>query len=165
MMAGSFARYKSPLGDIILASDGKCLTGLWFDGQKNRGGILSGSFSEAELPVFREAKRWLDVYFGGHAPDFTPPIKIDCAPFMLSVLEVVLKIPYGSTKSYGEIAEELAAQKGIPRMSAQAVGGALAHNPILLIVPCHRVIGKDGSLTGYAGGIERKKKLIEMERG
>lgn len=148
-----------------MASDGKRLTGLWFDDQKNSGSILSGSFPEAELPVFREAKRWLDGYFSGNAPDFTPFIKIIGTPFMRSVLEAVLNIPYGSTKTYGEIAEEIAAKEGIPRMSAQAVGGALAHNPILLIVPCHRVVGKDGSLTGYAGGIERKQKLIEMERG
>ena len=164
-MESSYARYKSSLGDIVLASDGKCLTGLWFDDQKNSGSILSGSFPEAELPVFREAKRWLDVYFSGNAPDFTPSIKIIGTPFMRSVLEAVLNIPYGSTKTYGEIAEEIAAKEGIPRMSAQAVGGALAHNPILLIVPCHRVVGKDGSLTGYAGGIERKQKLLEMERG
>ena len=164
-MESSYARYKSSLGDIVLASDGKHLTGLWFDDQKNSGSILSGSFPEAELPVFREAKRWLDVYFSGNAPDFTPSIKIIGTPFMRSVLEAVLNIPYGSTKTYGEIAEEIAAKEGIPRMSAQAVGGALAHNPILLIVPCHRVVGKDGSLTGYAGGIERKQKLLEMERG
>lgn len=148
-----------------MASDGKRLTGLWFDDQKNSGSILSGSFPEAELPVFREAKRWLDGYFSGNAPDFTPSIEIIGTPFMRSVLEAVLNIPYGSTKTYGEIAEEIAAKEGIPHMSAQAVGGALAHNPILLIVPCHRVVGKDGSLTGYAGGIERKQKLIEMERG
>lgn len=144
--------YNSPLGKIILASDGEFLTGLYFDGQKYFGGYGT----EKILPVFEQTKNWLDNYFGGNAPNFTPPLKITASDFRKSVYQILLKIPFGETKTYGEIAKIL-------ETSARAVGNAVAHNPISLIVPCHRVIGVNGNLTGYAGGVDRKSKLLQLE--
>lgn len=155
--------YQSPLGGITLASNGSSLTGLWFDGQKYFGDTLPEVFEERKLPVFEEAVRWLDIYFSGKAPDFTPPISMETTSFRKAVWEIMLKIPYGKTMTYGEIADRIAEQKGIAKMSAQAVGGAVGHNSISLIIPCHRVVGTNGSLTGYAGGIERKVQLLTME--
>ena len=114
------------------------------------------------LPVFDAAKRWLDVYFGGKAPGFTPPLHILTTPFRRAVCEIMLAIPFGGTMTYGEIARILARKTG-RRMSAQAVGGAVGHNPIALIVPCHRVIGSNGCLTGYGGGLDRKMRLLALE--
>ena len=156
--------YSSPLGGITLASDGEALTGLWFDGQKYFGSTLSADHEEKDLPVFETAERWLDLYFGGIVPDFMPPVTMRGSAFRRAVWEILLTIPYGQTMTYGEIAARIAEQKGLARMSAQAVGGAVGHNPISLIIPCHRVVGADGSLTGYAGGIDRKAKLLEMEK-
>ncbi len=156
--------YPSPLGEITLASDGDALTGLWFDGQKYFGSTLSGECGERSLPVFDQAADWLDIYFSGRAPDFIPPLNPQGTPFRRSVWEILLTIPFGRTVTYGEIAAELAMQKGSPSMSAQAVGGAVGHNPISLIIPCHRVVGADGSLTGYAGGLEKKEWLLKMEK-
>ena len=119
----------------------------------------------SELPVFQCVKRWLDIYFQGEAPDFTPPLRLAGTPFRKVVWEILLTIPYGQTMTYGEIASKIAEQKGIERMSAQAVGNAVGHNPIGIIVPCHRVVGSDGKLTGYAGGMERKKALLALEHG
>ena len=155
--------YDSPLGRITMASDGSALVGLWFDGQAFFGDCLADETAERDLPVFDETDRWLEIYFRGKAPDFTPGIRMRGTGFRLSVWNILLTIPFGHTMTYGEIAGRIAAQRGVPRISPQAVGGAVGHNPISLIVPCHRVIGTDGSLTGYAGGIERKKKLLEME--
>lgn len=157
--------YTSPLGGITLASNGKALTGLWFDGQKYFGASLSKEYEERELPVFEQTDRWLDIYFSGKEPDFTPPIEMETTPFRKAVWRIMLEIPFGRTMTYGEIADKIAGQKGLPSMSAQAVGGAVAHNAISLIIPCHRVIGADGSLTGYAGGVQKKKWLLEMEKG
>lgn len=157
------AHYDSPLGGITLASDGDALIGLWFDGQKYYADALDDDHEEKELPVFEQTKKWLDVYFSGKSPDFTPPLNMKTTDFRKAVWEVMLTIPYGKTMTYGEIAEQIAKQKGIGRMSAQAVGGAVGHNSISLIIPCHRVVGTDGSLTGYAGGIQKKVKLLEME--
>lgn len=156
-------RYASPLGGITLTSDGEALTGLWFDGQKHFPHNLAAESTEAELPVFTQTVNWLDAYFSGKEPDFMPPISLHTTPFRRAVCEVLLTIPYGQTMTYGEIAGILAEQQGIQRMSAQAVGGAVGHNPIGIIIPCHRVIGADGSLTGYAGGLDRKNKLLESE--
>lgn len=156
-------RYTSPLGGITLAGDGECLTGLWFDGQKHFAEGLEAEHAERELPVFDLAARWLDVYFSGSKPDFTPPLRMKGTPFRQTVWKLLLAIPYGRTATYGEIATEAAGQLGLPHMSAQAVGGAIAHNPISLIIPCHRVLGRDGSLTGYAGGVGRKARLLELE--
>ena len=157
------AHYDSPLGGITLASDGDALIGLWFDGQKYYADALDTDHEEKELPIFEQTKKWLDIYFSGKSPDFTPPLNMKTTEFRKAVWEVMLTIPYGKTMTYGEIAEQIAKRKGIKRMSAQAVGGAVGHNSISLIIPCHRVVGTDGSLTGYAGGIQKKEKLLEME--
>ena len=155
--------YNSPLGGITMASNGEALSGLWFDGQKYYADILDPEHEEKPLPVFDETDRWLDIYFKGSDPGFTPPLHMTGTPFRMAVWKILLTIPYGKTMTYGEIAEQIARQRGISRMSAQAVGGAVGHNPISIIVPCHRVIGTDGSLTGYAGGIEIKRKLLACE--
>ena len=156
-------KYRSPLGEITLASDGDHLTGLWFDGQKYFGNILPEQLAEKEHPLLQDAKRWLDIYFSGRAPDFTPPLRYDSTPFRKVVCDIMLTIPYGKTMTYGEIAAEIAIQQGLEKMSAQAVGGAVGHNPISLMIPCHRVVGTSGSLTGYAGGIDKKMKLLKLE--
>ncbi|HBJ18019.1 MAG TPA: 6-O-methylguanine DNA methyltransferase [Clostridiales bacterium] len=156
--------YDSPLGRILLAADEIGLTGLWFDGQKYFARDLPGERTKQEVPVLAETKRWLDVYFSGREPDFTPPLHPVGSAFRLSVWEILLQIPYGQTTTYGEIARRLAEERGLARMSAQAVGGAVGHNEIAIIIPCHRVVGANGSLTGYAGGIAKKKKLLELER-
>lgn len=156
--------YDSPLGGITLASNGVELIGLWFDGQKYFGDILPKNYKEKILPVFEQTIQWLDIYFGGTAPDFTPPLSMKTTPFRKTVWEIMLSIPFGHTMTYGEIAEKIARQRGIFKMSAQAVGGAVGHNSISLIIPCHRVVGTDGSLTGYAGGIDKKIKLLSLEK-
>ena len=156
--------YDSPLGGITLASDGEALTGLWFDGQKYFGEALGEEHEIRNLPVFELADKWLDIYFSGKTPDFTPPLSMKTTPFRKAVWEILLTIPYGKTMTYGEIADRIAKQKGFHHMSAQAVGGAVGHNAISLIIPCHRVVGTNGSLTGYAGGIDKKRKLLIMEK-
>lgn len=155
--------YDSPLGGILLAADDVGLTGLWFDGQKYFARGLSNERIAQETSVLAEAKRWLDIYFTGKAPDFTPPLHPIGSAFRRSVWEILLQIPYGQTATYGEIARQLAKKQGLDRMSAQAVGGAVGHNEISIIIPCHRVVGADGSLTGYAGGIGKKETLLELE--
>ena len=156
-------RYASPLGGITLASDGTALSGLWFDGQKYFGGTLKGGYVEREVPVFCQVRRWLDKYFSGKAPDFLPPLAMECAsPFRKTVWEILLSIPFGSTLTYGLIAARMQSETG-KRVSAQAVGGAVGHNPISVIIPCHRVVGSDGSLTGYAGGLDKKLALLKLE--
>ena len=156
---------QSPLGGITLSCGGEALTGLWFDGQKYFCAGLPADCEEKMLPVFAEAERWLETYFAGKAPDFTPPLAPRGTAFQRSVWEILLTIPYGRTASYGEIAARLAKKRGLPRLSAQAVGGAVGRNPISLIIPCHRVIAADGSLTGYAGGLEKKRFLLRLEAG
>lgn len=155
--------YDSPLGGILLAADDVGLTGLWFDGQKYFARGLSNERIAQETSVLAEAKRWLDIYFTGKKPDFTPPLHPIGSAFRRSVWEILLQIPYGQTTTYGEIARQLAKKQGLDRMSAQAVGGAVGHNPISIILPCHRVVGSNGSLTGYAGGVERKVALLTLE--
>ena len=157
-------KYNSPLGLITLASNGESLTGLWFDGQKYFGDTQPDNYREKSLPVFEETAAWLDIYFSGKNPDFTPPLFFNATPFRQAVWEILLTIPYGKTMTYGEISDKITAQNGLKKMSAQAVGGAVGHNSISIIVPCHRVVGTSGSLTGYAGGIERKIKLPELEK-
>jgi methylated-DNA-[protein]-cysteine S-methyltransferase len=156
--------YTSPLGRITLASDGEALTGLWFDGQKFFGTGLDARNEEKRLPIFDETFRWLDIYFSGKAPDFTPELNVRTTPFREAICGIMLDIPYGQTMSYGEIARRYARQTGLERMSSQAVGNAVAHNPISIIIPCHRVVGSDGSLTGYAAGLDRKLQLLKLER-
>ena len=133
--------YDSPFGGITLACDGVALTGLWFDGQKYFGASLSRDHEQRELSVFEQADRWLDLYFSGREPDFTPALSMKTTPFRKAVWEILLTIPYGRTMTYGEIARRIAEEKGLSRMSAQAVGGAVGHNAISLIIPCHRVVG------------------------
>ena len=149
--------YDSPIGPLTLVSDGTALTELRLDGSKD------DTETQQELPIFRETVRWLDIYFSGKEPDFTPPLDMRTGPFRREVWEIMLTIPYGQTMTYGEIAKEIARRHGLAKMSAQAVGGAVGHNAIPIIIPCHRVIGANGNLTGYGGGIERKIKLLELE--
>ena len=157
------SRYASPLGDIILACDEDALIGLWFNGQKYCGSTLPAGTQEQERPLLREAKEWLDIYFSGCQPDFLPPLRYDATPFRKAVCDIMRTIPYGQTMTYGEIAARMARQRGLEKMSAQAVGGAVGFNPICIIVPCHRVVGANGSLTGYGGGIRNKAALLELE--
>ena len=155
--------YDSPLGGILLAADETGLTGLWFDGQKYFARDLPIQHTEQDTPVLSEARRWLDMYFTGREPDFLPPLHPTGSAFRRRVWDLLLRIPYGQTVTYGQLAQQLAAQQDLAHMSAQAVGGAVGHNPISLIVPCHRVIGTDGSLTGYAGGVDKKRRLLALE--
>ena len=156
--------YDSPLGGILLAADEIGLTGLWFEGQKYFARTLDAVHQEQETSILAEAKRWLDVYFSGQEPDFTLPLHPIGSPFRQEVWELLLKVPYGQTTTYGTLAKQLAEKHGLSRMSAQAVGGAVGHNEISIIIPCHRVIGTHGSLTGYAGGIDKKVKLLTLEK-
>ena len=158
------SRYNSPLGAILLAADDTGLTGLWFEGQKYFSAGLDDKCEERELPVFETAKHWLNIYFSGNEPDFTPPLNFIGTEFQKEVWEILLTIPYGRTMSYGEIAKQIAGKRGTEHLSAQAVGGAVGDNRISVIVPCHRVVGSNGSLTGYAGGIDKKIKLLELEK-
>lgn len=153
----------SPLGGILLAADEIGLTGLWFDGQKYFARDLPAERIDRGTPILAEAGRWLDIYFRGQEPDFLPPLHPIGSAFRQSVWEILLRIPYGQTMTYGEIARQLAEKKGLSQMSAQAVGGAVGHNGTSIIIPCHRVVGTNGSLTGYAGGIDRKRRLLELE--
>lgn len=155
--------YDSPLGGITMASDGKSLTGLWFNDQKYFAYTLNKDHIKKLLPVFEQTALWLDIYFSGKEPGFEPELTLQGSEFRQSVWRVLRDIPYGKTITYGDIAETIAAEKGLPHMSAQAVGGAVGHNPISIIVPCHRVIGAHGSLTGYAGGIDKKIRLLQLE--
>lgn len=155
--------YDSPLGGILLAADETGLTGLWFDGQKFFARDLPAERVEQNTPTLSEVKRWLDIYFTGKEPDFMPPLHPIGSAFRRSVWDILLRIPYGQTSTYGEIARQLAEKQGRPRIAAQAVGGAVGHNKISIIIPCHRVVGTNGSLTGYAGGIDKKVKLLEWE--
>ena len=157
-------RYTSQLGSITLAGNGESLTGLWFDGQNYFPHKLISESIETELPIFTQAIKWLDTYFDGEVPNFTPPISIQTTPFRKEVYDILLTIPYGQTMTYGEIANIIAKQKGVKRMSSRAVGGAVGHNPISIIIPCHRVVGADGSLTGYAGGLDKKIELLKLEK-
>lgn len=155
--------YDSPLGGILLAANETGLTGLWFDGQKFFARDLPAERVEQNTPALSEVKRWLDIYFAGKEPDFMPPLHPIGSAFRRSVWDILLRIPYGQTTTYGEIARQLAEKQGRPRIAAQAVGGAVGHNKISIIIPCHRVVGTNGSLTGYAGGIDKKVKLLEWE--
>ena len=156
--------YDSPLGAILLSADELGLTGLWFDGEKYFADNLPTEHTDGETPILSEAMRWLDIYFTGREPDFTPPLHPIGSAFRQAVWDMLLRIPYGQTVTYGELSRQLAKKRGLERMSAQAVGGAVGHNEISIIIPCHRVVGANGSLTGYAGGIDKKFRLLELEQ-
>lgn len=162
--------YGSPLGLLTLAGDGEHLTGLWIEGQKYFGGKYFGAsgtkgwIRKDDLPVFAAVKYWLERYFAGEKPEISElPLAPAGTEFQKEIWKLLCEIPYGEVVTYGELAKKAAEKRDLPRMSAQAVGGAVGHNPISIIIPCHRVIGSDGSLTGYAGGIEKKKWLLELE--
>lgn len=155
--------YNSPIGKITLASNGTELTGLWFEGQKYYASTLTKEYEQKNLPVFEQTAKWLDIYFCGEKPNFTPPLYLSSTPFRNEVWKILLTIPYGKVMTYGEIAEKMAQIRRVEKMSAQAVGGAVGNNPISIIVPCHRVVGSNGSLTGYASGLDIKQKLLRFE--
>ena len=156
--------YDSPLGKILLAADEEGMTGVWFEAQKYFAAKLPPENEEGTMPVLGDACRWLDVYFSGREPDFTPKLHLIGSDFRQAVWALLLQIPYGQTTTYGALAKQLAEKNGGKRVSAQAVGGAVGHNKISIIIPCHRVVGTGGSLTGYAGGIDRKVKLLALEQ-
>lgn len=159
------SHYDSPIGAMTMASNGTHLVGLWFDGQQYYADALDQKHETREdLPIFEKTRHWLDRYFSGKIPDFTPALLLRTNDFRRRVYEILLTIPFGQTMTYGDIARMIAQEKGLKTMSAQAIGGAVSHNPISLIIPCHRVVGANGSLTGYAGGIEKKLWLLEMEQ-
>ena len=157
-------KYKSLIGDILLAADEIGLTGLWLEGQKYFANTLPEDYVPQETKILTEAKKWLDVYFSGEEPKFIPPLHPIGSVFRQEVWKILLQIPYGQTITYGEIARRIAVMKNTSQMSAQAVGGAVGHNEISIIIPCHRVVGTNGSLTGYAGGIDKKISLLKLER-
>ena len=155
--------YQSPLGRLLLAADEIGLTGLWFERQRYFAQGLAPVHTDEETPILAQTRRWLDLYFSGSVPDFTPPLHPIGSDFRQEVWALLLQIPYGQTTTYGALAKRLAEINGGKRVSAQAVGGAVGHNPVSIIVPCHRVVGSDGSLTGYAGGIDKKIRLLTLE--
>jgi len=157
-----YSRYESPFGEITIAADEEGIIGLWFKDQKYFGRGLSKDAIEQETDVILEAKKWLDTYFAGKKPDFMPELHMVGTEFQLAAWKALQTIPYGSTISYGELAKQIKTRKGTA--SPRAVGGAVGHNSILLLTPCHRVIGKNGEMTGYAAGVERKIKLLELEK-
>ena len=158
--------YDSPIGRFLLTARDGALTGLWIEGQKYfLGALKKEELTEGgDLQVLRDAKRWLDRYFAGEKPAIQElPLKPEGSDFRRQVWDILCRIPYGQVTTYREIAGEIAGSRGLDHMSSQAVGGAVGHNPISVIIPCHRVVGTDGSLTGYAGGMDRKIKLLELE--
>lgn len=155
--------YNSPLGDILLAGNDQGLVGLWIKDQKYYANCLEDDHQDGIFPSYTETKEWLDIYFSGRDPGFLPPIHMIGTEFQIAVWNILKKIPYGKTITYGEIARQIAPRRGARRMSSQAVGSAVGHNEISIIIPCHRVVGANGNLTGYAGGIDKKIKLLTLE--
>jgi methylated-DNA-[protein]-cysteine S-methyltransferase len=156
--------YNSPIGLLTIESDGESITGLWIKGQKYFAATLEAETSAMDLPIFERVKEWLITYFSGKNPAFTPLLEPKGSPFRQAVWNILREIPYGEVITYGDIAKMIAKQSGKEKMSAQAAGGAVGHNPISIIIPCHRVVGADGNLTGYAGGIKTKIKLLTLEQ-
>ena len=156
--------YASPLGDILLAANEAALTGLWFEGQKYFALNLNKEYRQKEIPLFTSTKQWLDTYFSGKKPNHTIPLHFIGTAFQKQVWEALLHIPYGKSVTYGEIARQIATKRGLAHMSAQAIGGAIGRNPISIIVPCHRVVGINGSITGYAAGVDKKIWLLQLEK-
>ena len=158
------SHYSSPMGRILLSAGENGLTSLCFEGQRYIPSFLRDETEEKETPLLQRAKHWLDVYFSGKEPDFCVPLSFAGTAFQNEVWRILCSIPYGKTVSYGQIAGQIAEKRGIPRMSARAVGGAVGHNPISIIIPCHRVVGSKGNLTGYGGNLERKLELLKLEK-
>ena len=157
--------YQTPenFSNIIMNSEGECLTGLWFEGSRDSS-KHEINCEEKNLEIFKETSKWLDIYFSGKNPDFTPKYKInDLTPFRQEVIDIMNSIEYGNVVTYKDIAKVIAEKRKLKRMSSQAVGGAVGWNPICIIVPCHRVVGTNGSLTGYGGGIKNKVELLKLE--
>lgn len=158
------ADYRSPLGKILLTADDMGLTGLWFYGAKNFPKIITPVCRQNTSVFLSQAKEWLDIYFSGRRPEFTPDLHMEGSEFQKEVWKMLLQIPYRKTVTYGEIASSIASKRNIKKMSAQAVGGAVGKNKIAIIVPCHRVVGANGKLTGYSGGMDKKIKLLQLEK-
>lgn len=156
---------QTPLGEIRLRSDGKSLTGLWFVGQVNDAKEHSDIEIKDDLPIFGQVETWLESYFSGKQTPIKIPLQPKGTSFQERVWQILQEIPYGETMTYGEIAQRIAKEKGVATYSAQAVGQAVGKNPISILIPCHRVLGKNGALTGYAGGVYRKEQLLQLERG
>ena len=156
---------QTPLGEVRLRSDGKSLTGLWFVGQVNDAKEHSDIEIKDDLPIFGQVETWLESYFSGKQTSITFPLQPKGTLFQERVWKILQEIPYGETMTYGEIAQRIAKEKGVATYSAQAVGQAVGKNPISILIPCHRVLGKNGALTGYAGGVYRKEQLLQLERG
>ena len=159
------SRLHSPLGEVRLRSDGESLTGLWFVGQVNDAKAISDLEIKNDLPIFGQVESWLESYFSGKQTSITIPLQPKGTSFQQRVWQILQEIPYGETMTYGEIAQRIAKEKGVANYSAQAVGQAVGKNPISILIPCHRVLGKNGALTGYAGGVHRKEQLLQLERG
>ena len=157
------SHYTSPVGTYLMAADDIGICGLFTDREKNYTRILQSQCREKETPELKRCREWLDIFFSGKEPDFTPKLHLTGSKFRLAVWQLLLQIPYRTTTTYKELAAKIAKQRGIARMSAQAIGGAVGHNPVAVIVPCHRVVGSDNSLTGYAGGLDIKFRLLELE--
>lgn len=158
--------YKTPkeFSNIIMNSDGENLTGLWFEGSRDTSKHVV-ECEERDLKIFRDTSKWLDIYFSGKNPDFTPKYKIEnMTPFRKEVIDIMNTISFGKTLTYSDISKIIAKNRGLEKMSSQAAGGAVGWNPICIIIPCHRVVGKSGSLTGYGGGIKNKIALLEHEK-
>ena len=159
------SRLHSPLGEVRLRSDGESLIGLCFVGQVNDAKEISDLEIKNDLPIFGQVESWLESYFSGKQTSITIPLQPKGTSFQQRVWQILQEIPYGETMTYGEIAQRIAKEKGVETFSAQAVGQAVGKNPISILIPCHRVLGKNGALTGYAGGVYRKEKLLQLERG
>ena len=161
-----FMTYTTPRGfdDLVMTSDGEVLTGLSFRGHC-RQELKGATCGHVQVPVFQECRRWLDIYFSGREPGFLPPYRLDGATvFRLEVSRLMLEIPFGKTVTYGELATAIACRRGMPKMSAQAIGGAVGWNPLCIIIPCHRVVGAKGKMTGYGGGLHNKVALLAHEQ-
>jgi methylated-DNA-[protein]-cysteine S-methyltransferase len=155
--------YPSPLGEILASAEQGALTGLWFEAQRHYPQGFESWETKPDEPVLKKLGEWLERYFEGSAEPFAGPLALRGTPFRREVWDLLLEIPYGETRSYGEMARMLGARHGIAKMAAQAVGQAVGHNPVSLVVPCHRVIGTQGSLTGYGGGLDKKLYLLKLE--
>ena len=154
---------KSPVGTLTVSSDGQNVSGLWIEGQNYFAKTLGKDVLKQDLPVFEKVREWLAVYFSGKEPGFMPPLMPRGSPFQKSIWKYLCTITYGKTTTYGELAKQFESENKSKQTSARAIGGAVGRNPISILIPCHRVIGKNGNLTGYAGGITAKITLLQLE--